>query len=129
MTGREDAPAVREHLQAGDIVMADLRPIRGSEQDGSRPALVLTSAAFHERDAKAIICPITRNRQPWPTKVPLPEGLPVDGWVLVDQVRSLDRQARGMRRVGRVPEETLVDVRRILAALVGFESASGEGDQ
>lgn len=107
-------------LQAGDLVWVDLRPTRGREQDGVRPAVVLTDREFHKRNDTAIICPITSNMKPWPTKVVLPNGLAVRGAVLVDQIRSLDRSARGFRSVGRVPDEILDEVRGRLAALLGI---------
>jgi len=108
-------------LQAGDLVWVDLRPIRGREQGGVRPAIVLTDREFHKRNDTAIICPITSNTKPWPTKIVLPEGLAVSGAILVDQVRSLDRSARGFRSVGRVPDPVLDEVRGRLAALLGIE--------
>jgi mRNA interferase MazF len=107
-------------LQAGDLVWVDLRPTRGREQDGVRPAVVLTDREFHKRNDTAIVCPITSNTKPWPTKIVLPDGLAVRGAVLIDQVRSLDRSARGFRSVGRVPDEILDEVRGRLAALLGI---------
>jgi mRNA interferase MazF len=97
----------------------DFAPVRGTEQGGTRPALVISEPGMHEMTRRAIICPITRNVRPWPTKVFLPEGLATEGAVLVDQVRSVDRQARILRTLGRVPEPVLNLVRRKLAALVG----------
>jgi mRNA interferase MazF len=82
---------------------------------------VLTDREFHKRNDTAIICPITSNTKPWPTKIVLPEGLAVSGAILVDQVRSLDRSARGFRSVGRVPDPVLDEVRGRLAALLGIE--------
>ena len=117
MTTGHEAVALPD---AGDIVWVDFRPTLGREQSGVRPALVLTDRGFHERNATAIVCAITRNVQPWPTKVLLPEGLPVAGAVLADQVRNVDRTARGFRRVGRVPPETLDAVRRKLINLLGL---------
>jgi mRNA-degrading endonuclease toxin of MazEF toxin-antitoxin module len=81
---------------------------------------VLTDREFHKRNDTAIICPITSNKKPWPTKVILPDGLAVCGAVLVDQVRSLDRSARGFRSVGRVPDQVLDEVRGRLAGLLGI---------
>jgi mRNA interferase MazF len=60
------------------------------------------------------------NTTPWPTKVVLPDGLKVQGAVLVDQVRTLDRSARGFRAVDRVPPEILDEIRGRLAALLGL---------
>jgi len=78
---------------------------------------------MHEMTRRAIVCPITRNTQPWPSKVLLPEGLAAQGAVLVDQVRSIDRDARILRKLGQVPDAVLLLVRRKLAALTGIEFA------
>jgi len=116
MTIRDDRPC-----GAGDLVLVELGPIRGTEQDGTRPALVISDHGMHEFSRRALICPITRNRQPWPTKVMLPEGLPVEGAVLVDQLRSIDRRERILRHLGTAPLEILQEVHRRLAALIGLE--------
>jgi mRNA interferase MazF len=79
--------------QAGDLVWVTFNPQAGHEQAGRRPALVLSPAAYHEKTALAIVCPITSNVQPYPFKVLLPEGLPIGGAVLADQVKSIDRAA------------------------------------
>lgn len=105
----------------GDIVLMDFAPARGSEQAGTRPALVISERGMHEITRRAVVCPITRNTRPWPTKVFLPQGLAAEGAVLVDQVRSIDRRERILRTLGRVPEPVLDQVRRKLAALIGIE--------
>ncbi len=109
--------------EAGDIVWVDLDPVRGTEQAGKRPALVITSRLFHAHSRRAIICPITTNREPWPTKVLLPDGLQVQGAILIDQIRTLDRQSRGFRPAGRVPAHVLGEVRARLAELIGISMA------
>ena len=110
--------------EAGDIVWVDLEPTRGREQSGFRPAIVLSDRTFHMRNATAIICPITRNLTPWPTKVLLPDGLGVSGAVLVDQIRCVDRAARGFRRAGAVPDDILLRIRLSLAELIGIPPAA-----
>jgi mRNA interferase MazF len=79
---------------------------------------------MHEGSRRAFVCPITQNEKPWPTKVFLPSGLAARGAVLVDQMRSIDRNERILRTLGRVPDDLLVSVRRKLAALTGIEIAS-----
>ncbi|MGP0061295.1 MAG: type II toxin-antitoxin system PemK/MazF family toxin [Beijerinckiaceae bacterium] len=106
---------------AGDIVWVDFEPVRGSEQAGARPALVLSTRLMHEATRLTIICPVTKNANPWPAKVFLPNGLSVKGAILADQVRSVDRTARGFRFIDRVPEEILVQVRFKVAALMGLD--------
>ncbi|HEX8416040.1 MAG TPA: type II toxin-antitoxin system PemK/MazF family toxin [Methylobacterium sp.] len=106
--------------QAGDLVWVDFRPTLGREQAGVRPALVLTGHGYHQRNATAIVCPLTANLTPWPTKVILPDGLPVKGAVLCDHIRSVDRAARGFRPIGAVPVHVLMDVRDKIANVLGL---------
>ncbi|MDP4023908.1 type II toxin-antitoxin system PemK/MazF family toxin [Methylobacterium sp. NEAU 140] len=117
-------------LDAGDIVWLDLRPTLGREQSGVRPAVVLTDADFHSRHATAIICPITSNVRPWPSKVVLPEGVAVTGAVLADQIRSVDRASRGFRRVGSVPPVVMTEIRNRVMLLIGgsFDAAGSKGE-
>ncbi|MCJ2068079.1 type II toxin-antitoxin system PemK/MazF family toxin [Methylobacterium sp. J-030] len=110
----------RELPEAGDLAWVDFRPTLGHEQSGVRPALVLTNRDFHARNATAIVCPVTRNVDPWPTKVLLPQGLAISGAIQTDQIRNVDRAARGFRHIDGVPVETLDAVRQKLANLLGF---------
>ncbi|WP_132256799.1 type II toxin-antitoxin system PemK/MazF family toxin [Methylobacterium segetis] len=105
-------------LQPGDLILVELGPVRGTEQDGRRPALVVSAASMNAATRRVIVCPVTGNTEPWPTKVLLPPGAPVKGAVLTDQVRSLDQRGRILRRLGSAPEAVLVEVRHQLAALL-----------
>jgi mRNA interferase MazF len=106
-------------VDAGDIAWIDLDPTKGHEQAGRRPALVLSPAQYHQKSAIAIICPITSTgRANWPFKVPLPPGLQTSGYVLVDQIRTIDRNARPLKFIEKVPAKTLADVRGLLAGLL-----------
>jgi mRNA interferase MazF len=105
--------------ERGALVWIDFTPQAGHEQRGHRPALVVSARLYHERSKLAVVCPITSNIQPWPWKVMLPHGLVAAGAVLVDQVRSIDRGARGLRIVGQAPQAVVADVQAKLVALLG----------
>jgi mRNA-degrading endonuclease toxin of MazEF toxin-antitoxin module len=107
-----------DELETGDLVWVELDPVRGREQAGRRPAVVITPASYHKVSGLALICPVTANVGPWPFKVPLPEDLQIKGAVLVDQMRAVDRAQRVFGRAGRVPEETLERIRSILVAMI-----------
>ena len=109
--------------RAGALVWVDFEPVRGSEQAGARPALVVSATRFNQVSRRSLVCPVTSNLTPWPTKVALPEGLPVTGAVLADQIRSLDRTERGFRPICQAPPQVLADVRSILASLMEEEPA------
>jgi mRNA interferase MazF len=111
--------AERSSPERGDIVWVDLDPVRGSEQAGVRPALVVSATPYNAASHHAIVCPITSNANPWPTKLDLPPGLPIRGAVLLDQVRSVDRRQRGFRHICKAPPELVLDVTMRIAVLLG----------
>src|SRR5258708_11701231 len=91
----------------GSLVWMLFSPEAGSEQTGRRRGIVLTTSAYHERSRLATVCPITSRERGWPLEVKLPPGLAVSGVVLVDHVRSIDREARKMEVIGTAPAEVL----------------------
>ncbi|HUF73629.1 MAG TPA: type II toxin-antitoxin system PemK/MazF family toxin [Gammaproteobacteria bacterium] len=106
---------------AGDIVWTDFDPRLGREQDGRRPALVLSPAAFYRASRFAIVCPITSRVRPFRTSVVLPESLAIQGEVLTSHVRSIDTQARPIGFSGTsVPAATLAEARAKLGTLIGL---------
>lgn len=105
----------------GDLVWIDFTPHTGHEQAGRRPALVLSPREYHRKTAFIIACPITSSVKGYPFEVVLPDGLPITGAVLSDQVKSLDRHARKIEVAGQVPESVMDEVRAKLKALL-FEN-------
>ena len=95
-------------------------PVVGSEQAGRRPALVLSSEALHRVSSRILICPITSNVEPWPTKVQIPPGCVVSGAVLADQARMVDHQRRHFRFIGRLPDDVTARVRERIVAFMGM---------
>ncbi len=106
---------------AGDIYLADLDPIKGSEQSGVRPVLIISSNLMHEKSRRVIVCPITGNMQVWATKVALPDGLKTLGMVLADQVRAIDKGQRLLRHVETVPADFVIIVRSYVGRLLELE--------
>jgi len=108
----------------GYLAWVNLDPRVGHEQSGNRPVVILSPYGYHAKTPYMIICPVTTNLTPYPFKVELPAGLPISGAVLVDQVKSVDRWARGCDIVGIVPEFVMADIRGRLASLLGITVAS-----
>ena len=102
----------------GDLVTLTFRPDHGHEQHGRRPALVVSNGLFQEATGLCVVCPITRTDRSHPFHVAIPEGHGADGFVLVDQVRSVDARARGVRRLGRAPDAVVDQVLAILDAVL-----------
>jgi len=107
----------------GYLAWVNLDPRVGREQSGNRPTVILSPYGYHAKTPYVIVCPITSNMTPYPFKVALPEGLPISGAVLVDQIKSIDRWARGCDIVGILPESVMADIRGRLASLLGIAAS------
>lgn len=105
---------------SGDLIWLSFDPRAGREQAGHRPALVLSPIRYNRPSGLAVVCPITSRRKGYPFEVALPDGLPVAGVILADHVRSVDWQERRAERIGRASADTMTEVRRRLAPLLGF---------
>jgi len=106
--------------EAGDLIWTDFDPRVGREQSGRRPALVVSPVEFWRASRFSVVCPITSRVRPFLLSVVLPEGLPIEGEVLIGQVRSIDTMARPIAFTGtRVSPAILDDVRAKLVALIG----------
>ena len=103
---------------AGDIAWVDLDPVKGTEQAGRRPAVVLSARIYHEQSKRALVCPVTSNARPWHFNVILPAGLKTSGVVLIDQIRTVDRSERMFSIIERVPDDVLAEIRARLEALL-----------
>ena len=106
--------------ERGDLVWLTFDPQAGREQAGRRPALVLSPAPYNRRASLALVCPITSQVKGYPFEVALPEGLPISGVVLADQVKSADWAARRARLAARTPSEIMVEVAAKLWPLLGL---------
>lgn len=108
----------------GELVWLDFTPQAGHEQAGRRPALVVSRKVYNRESSFLLVCPITTNDTPWGWKVPLPAALEVKGYVLVDQVKSVDAAARHVRGTGAaVGEAVLADVLHRLGLLFELSPA------
>lgn len=107
--------------ERGDVIWITLDPQTGHEQRGRRPALVLSPADYNGRVGLALLCPITSKMKGYPFEVPLPDGLPISGVVLADQVKSLDWMERCFVRICTIPKEVVIQVLRKLSTLLYVE--------
>ena len=111
----------KREIKAGDVYLLDLDPVRGSEQAGVRPVIVISSDLMHQKSKRMIICPITGNPADWTTKLALPGDAKTKGMVLTDQVRAVDKQDRALRFVESLPAEFVTLVRSYVGRLLDLE--------
>ena len=102
----------------GDFVALTLDPQSGHEQRGRRPALVISKPLFNSKTGLAIVCPVTKTKQDYPFHAPISPGMNVTGFVMVEQVKSLDFRTRKAKRIGRASNAVLEEVLSILDACI-----------
>jgi mRNA interferase MazF len=108
--------------ERGDLIWIDCDPRSGREQAGRRPAIVLTPSSYNELVGLAIVCPVTNSVKGYPFETPLPPGLPVQGVVLADHVRSVDWRTRRAEFVSCAPAEVVEEVAAKVEALIEGEA-------
>lgn len=100
----------------GDVLWADLNPVRGREQSGRRPVVVLSEDVFNERSGTVIAVAVT-SQEPsagFPLTLEIQSArLPKRSWVKVSQIRTLSTARLG-GRLGRLSPE---EVEEIIAGL------------
>ncbi|MGD9723916.1 MAG: type II toxin-antitoxin system PemK/MazF family toxin [Pirellulales bacterium] len=105
----------------GDIYWADLNPVRGREQAGQRPVLILSREIFNERSETVIALAITSQpqRAGFPLTYPLPDKLlPKPSWVKIGQVRTLAAERIG-KKLGRLRESEIDRIVEGLLDIIG----------
>ena len=107
----------------GEVWMVDFDPVKGHEQGGRRPALVLSVDLFNSGPAElVIVLPITSKSKGVRSHVavnPPEAGLTAKSFIKCEDVRSVAKQ-RFSRRRGSVSAHTMADVERRFRILVGL---------
>ena len=102
----------------GDYIYVDFDPQSGHEQRGRRPALVISNTTFNKRTGLAFVCPITSRNRNFPFHVPVGDSGKVTGFVMVEQVKSIDYPSRNAQTVGKASETVLEEVLSLLDACI-----------
>ena len=90
---------MKRTIKRGDIYYAELNPIIGSEQGGTRAVLIISNDIGNKHSPTVIIAAITskqtKHKQPTHFYLSGVEGLPADSIVLLEQLRTLDKKRLG----------------------------------
>ena len=111
-------------VKRGEIWLADLNPIRGSEQAGVRPMLIFQNDTISRFTTTVLAIPFTTNlrRASLPSCVRISKddgGLTNDSVALCHQLRALD-QMRLQRKLGTVRQDTLSTIENCVLSTMGI---------
>lgn len=102
----------------GDFVMLSFGTQSGHERMRRCPALVISNTLFNRHTGLAMVCPITRTFRDIPFHVTIPKGQAVSGYIMVEQIKSVDYSSRRVERVSNAPRPVLNEVLSILDACI-----------
>ena len=111
-------------VERGEIYFAELNPVLGSEQGGTRPVLVIQNNIGNTYSPTTIVLAITsqlsKARLPTHVRVPAWEsGLSRDSVILAEQVRTIDK-SRLKQKVSRLDTQTMQRIETAMAVSVGL---------
>ena len=111
-------------VKRGEIYYADLSPVVGSEQGGVRPVLIVQNDVGNRHSPTVIAAAITsqKDKSKLPTHISINAdrcGLAKDSIVLLEQVRTLDKQ-RLKERMGELDEGAMTKVDNALSVSFGL---------
>lgn len=104
-------------MKQGEIWMVYFDPIKGSEQAGNRPAVIISGNLMNSNSDLIIVCPLTSSIKSYkgnpvlePNKI---NGLELKSEVLVFQIRTLSK-LRFKKKIGVVPDEIILETKKTL---------------
>jgi len=102
----------------GELITLTFDPQSGHEQRGRRPALVVSNDLFNRHTGLCIACPITNARRNYPFHVAVTASTDVTGYVMVEQIKSIDFRSRKAKRLGVASDAMLEEVLSLLDACI-----------
>lgn len=107
------------NVKRGEIYLADLNPVIGSEQGGVRPVLIIQNDVGNKFSPTVIVAAITgRDKKNIPTHTRLTlNELPKESTVLLEQIRTIDK-SRLKDKIGEVSEKEMNEISEALRVSV-----------
>lgn len=112
-------------IKRGHVYYAELNPVIGSEQGGTRPVLIISNDIGNKHSPTVIVAPITsrvhtKAKLPTHTSVKDFDGLDKDSIILLEQIRTIDKQ-RLKQYIGMIPDNLMARADKALAISVALE--------
>jgi len=99
-----------------DIFLISLDPTIGHEIKKVRPCVVISPNEMNNNISTIIIAPMTTRSHSYPTRIPI-KFEDKKGWVVLDQIRALDRK-RFVKKLGKLNKEIILKVKKIIQEML-----------
>jgi mRNA interferase MazF len=106
-------------INRGEVWEVALDPIKGSEQAGFRPCVIISPDSMNSQLETIIALPLTTKVKNWPTRVDT-DFLNVKGQVMCEQIRTVSRK-RMKKKLGKLNIAQIAEIKLVLKQML-FES-------
>ena len=110
-------------MKQREIWLADLNPVKGSEQRGIRPVVVISGNSMNDHLAVGIVCPLSSVPKQYSGCLVLKHnsrnGLDCDSEIITFQIRTIARE-RLVRKLGEITQEELAAVKSGLSEILTY---------
>ena len=103
--------------EQGDIVILTFDLQSGHEQKGRRPAIIVSNKTFNQYLGLAFVCPIANTKRDFPFHIKY-DGKNISGYIMVEQLKSIDYNARKIKYIEKVDVNTLSQVLGIVDSII-----------
>lgn len=112
-------------IKRGEIVLVDFEPVKGSEQGGIRPSLIIQNDIFNKYSPTTIVAPITSKsfKKEYPTNVLIKKEdskLNLDSTILLNQIKTIDK-SRIIKRISSLNIYTMNKVNRAIKVSLSID--------
>jgi len=105
----------RVDLHVGEIWKVKLYPVRGSEQDGVRPCLIVSPNTMNSALQTVIVVPLTTSSKDWPTRVDLLVK-EIQSQACIEHIRSVSKE-RFIEKISSASLAEMAAIRKHLSAV------------
>ncbi|MDR2587337.1 MAG: type II toxin-antitoxin system PemK/MazF family toxin [Coriobacteriales bacterium] len=98
----------------GDIIEVDFSPSKGHEAQKRRPCIVVSNEAYNISNSTTLVCPITSTSNNHYLHFPVEQGYAIDGFIVIEQIKSFDLDARPTKLVDHYRPEHLTPILTLL---------------
>ncbi len=103
---------MKTELNRGDVWNVLLDPIKGSEQAGHRPCVIISPDSMNTQLDTVIVVPLSSQKKDWPTRVDI-DFNEISGQALCEQIRTISKK-RVTGKLGHLPIKDIIQIKLIL---------------
>jgi len=103
--------------EQGDIVALSFDPQSGHEQQGRRPAIIISNNIFNQHLGLAFACPITNTNRNFPFHIEIKSDN-ITGFIMGEQMKSIDYNSRNIKFIEKANQKTINQILGIIDSII-----------